>query len=87
MTHEKENIKARLHESALTVVFNKKDGTQRTMLCTLKPELLPALEKKEDSTDKKEKKQSEESIAVWDLEKKAWRSFRFDSIISFTAAE
>lgn len=24
-----------------------------------------------------------ESIAVWDLEKNAWRSFRFDSIIGF----
>lgn len=30
-----------------------------------------------------EKPKAKESVAVWDLEKNAWRSFRFDSVISF----
>lgn len=84
MTQDKAHLKKLLHESTLTVCFNKKDGTMRTMLCTLTPSLLPVLEKKEEDEAKKEKKQNDESIAVWDLEKAAWRSFRFDSVVSYS---
>ncbi|NBX48916.1 DUF2693 domain-containing protein [bacterium] len=71
-----------LKSQVLSVTFLKKDGTERTMKCTLNPELLPLQEDLENAVQKK--KPSEESIAVWDLEKEAWRSFRFDSIICFT---
>jgi len=73
-----------------TVVFTKKDGTERTMLCTTNPELVPLTEEKvhETNTDnpinfpapKKEKKINEEVMPVYDLEAKAWKSFRWDSI-------
>ena len=52
------------------------------MLCTLKVDLLPVVDKQEGDEVKKERKESEESIRVWDLEKQDWRSFRIDSIIS-----
>jgi hypothetical protein len=29
-----------------------------------------------------QKKGSTDSLAVWDLEKNAWRSFRYDTVIS-----
>ena len=73
------DLKKLLLENVMSVTFIKKDGTKREMICTLMVEHLPPVEKQEDN-EAKTKKQSEESIAVWDLEKKAWRSFRIDSI-------
>ena len=82
--HElKADLKKLLHEHTLNVIFTKKDGTERAMHCTLLPEHLPAIDKQEGDEVKPLKKQSEESIAVWDIDKKAWRSFRIDSIVSY----
>jgi len=64
----------RMHET--TITFTKKDGTERKMLCTLMEDKIPS-EKTPKNTGKT---QSEESIAVFDLEKGDWRSFRFDSV-------
>lgn len=80
--NHKETLRNMLKDQILNVTFVKKDGTERTMKCTLKADLLPAQTDLEEAVQKK--KPSEESIAVWDLEKEAWRSFRFDSIICFT---
>jgi hypothetical protein len=77
------DLKKLLHEKVLTVLFTKKDGTKRSMICTLLPEHLPIVDKKEGDEVKPIKKQSEESLAVWDMESKAWRSFRIDSIVSY----
>jgi len=84
MIQDIQHLKNLLRESTLTVCFNKKDGTVRTMQCTLNPDSLPVVDKQEGDEVKKEKKQNDESIAVWDLEKNAWRSFRFDSVISYS---
>jgi WYL_2, Sm-like SH3 beta-barrel fold len=82
--HLKEDLTKLLKEHTMSVLFTKKDGTKRAMLCTLKPDLLPKVEKKEGE-EKKEKKQSDESLAVWDLEKNAWRAFRLDSLDAYSA--
>jgi WYL_2, Sm-like SH3 beta-barrel fold len=79
------DLKKILLENVVDVTFTKKDGTLRTMQCTLMSQYLPVIEKQEDN-EAKTKKQSEESIAVWDLDKKAWRSFRIDSIISHSVS-
>jgi len=47
------------------------------MLCTLKSDIVVPHEKKTDRV----KVVSEDVLAVWDCEKNAWRSFRYDSII------
>ncbi|NBW57437.1 DUF2693 domain-containing protein [bacterium] len=65
-----------LKNEIVKVTFTKKDGTDRTMLCTLKEDLILPYETKTDRV----KKASEDTIAVYDLEKESWRSFRFDSI-------
>lgn len=77
-----ETLRTMLKESVLNVTFLKKDGTERTMRCTLKEDLLPPQTDIEEAAEKRAPRT--ESIAVWDLDKKAWRSFRFDSIICFT---
>ena len=63
----------------VTVTFTKKDGSERVMLCTLDPDKLPKIEVTEN---KKERKKSNEVIAVYDVESRGWRSFSVKSIKS-----
>jgi len=56
----------------MTVTFNKKDGEQRVMKCTLQPELLPPVPIKEST---KTKKENDSVISVYDLNAEGWRSF------------
>lgn len=70
-------LKGMLRVGEMTVTFTKKDGTERVMRCSLKPEDLPPVELKED---KKERKQSTESLSVYDLDAKGWRCFVIKSI-------
>jgi hypothetical protein len=68
-----------LREGECTVVFKKKDGTERTMLCTRSMNLIPEEHTpKGDST----KIENEEVVKVFDIESDGWRSFRIDSVIS-----
>lgn len=62
------------------MTFTKSDGTERMMNCTLQESAIQVYEKKTDRVRKK----SEDTISVWDLEKNDWRSFRVDSIKSFS---
>lgn len=76
---EKNWFRGLLREGPVTVVFTKKDGTERKMTCTLNENSIPS-EKTPKNTGKA---QSEEAIAVFDLEKEDWRSFRWDSLKKF----
>jgi len=71
----KEGIRNLLRQAVVTVVFSKGDGTVREMKCTLSEQFLPAQEVKESH-----RKSSSDACPVWDMEKQAWRSFRWDSI-------
>jgi hypothetical protein len=71
-----------LIEDIYTIKFTKVDGTVRDMNCTLKESILPKLE--EPTTRKK--KPNDNVLPVWDLDNKQWRSFRVDSIISYTVS-
>ena len=81
----REWLRGLLRDEKVTIVFTKKDGTERTMVCTLAESKIPS-EKTPKNTGKT---QSDEAIAVFDLEKQDWRSFRFDSVknIEFTLGE
>jgi hypothetical protein len=65
-----------LRDSEVTVKFTKKDGSERKMLCTLAENKIPS----ENSPKSSGKTKSDEALAVFDLEKQSWRSFRFDSV-------
>jgi hypothetical protein len=68
-----------LEVATVELVFRKQDGTERNMRCTLNEKDIP-----EDKRSKNTSRKSpENSIAVYDLEKEDWRSFRFDSIKEF----
>lgn len=66
-----------LNIDTVTVTFTKKDGTERVMKCTLSPKLLPEQPLTEN---KKERKKPENTIAVYDVESKGWRSFSIKSV-------
>ena len=73
----KDLILQSLREGVINVKFTKKDGTERVMKCTLLENIIKPYEK----TTEREKKVNEDILSVWDVEKDAWRSFRFDSIL------
>ena len=74
-----------LKDLPVTISFTKKDGTKRDMKCTLNGDLIGS----ENAPKGVERSKPTESLAVFDLEKNAWRSFRWDSIteIRFTLGE
>ena len=71
-----------LYNNICVVTFTKRDGSERVMRCTLKPEHLPVLPVVESTTLKIPRKKSDTTICVWDLDKSAWRSFTVDSVKS-----
>ena len=76
---KRDYITAKLLEGEVTVEFTKIDGTLRIMPCTLSPTIVPPAPIVEN---KKERKVSTEVIRVFCTDKKEWRSFRIDSVIS-----
>ena len=79
----REIFKNRLREEEVSVVFTKKDGSKRTMLCTLVESKIPE-DKRPKKVELKEGEKprvlSDDVARVFDLEKSEWRSFRWDSI-------
>lgn len=72
-------MKSKLAQGPCRVTFTKKDGTERTMICTTLATLAEKYEKKTDRV----KVVDQDVCPVYDLEKKAWRSFKFTSVIEF----
>ena len=58
------------------ISFTKKDGTEREMRCTLAESKIPTEKLPKNS----KKSKSDDALAVFDVEKNDWRSFRFDSV-------
>lgn len=77
-TEGREWLKSHLRMGPVKVVFTKKDGTDREMNCTLQEGVVVPHENKTDRT----KVENDEILAVWDIDKNAWRSFRLDTIKS-----
>lgn len=73
-------LKGHLAIGKVTVVFTKKDGSERTMVCTTSADLVPVEPVNESITPKREKKINEEVCPVYDTDAKGWRSFRWDSV-------
>ena len=72
----KEWLRGLLRSEIVTVIFVKKDGSERKMVCTLSENKIP-VEKAPKGT---EKVKNDEVVPVFDIENQGWRSFRWDSI-------
>ena len=79
---KRETLVNGLKKDVLTINFTKVNGEERVMNCTLNETLLP-----EAITSDSEKKENLDVIAVWDIDKDAWRSFRVDSVNSIKIVE
>ena len=64
-----------LRKEVVEVTFTKLDGDERVMPCTLIESFFP--DPKKETTQKNDK-----VIAVWALESKGFRSFRYDRVKS-----
>ena len=80
---DRDELKSRLREGVCKVTFTKVDGDTRIMHCTLNESMMPELVVAE--AKEKPRKENLDVVAAWDIEKKDWRSFRLDSIVSFDA--
>jgi len=93
-------VKSLLHVTEVSVEFTKADGTVREMRCTLDLARVPQdklpkgdvpVEHLLKESKKPRKEPDPHSLRVFDLDKKEWRSFRFDRLrkvsteISFAA--
>lgn len=63
------NLKSILQNNIITVIFTKKNGTEREMLCTLCPEYIPI-----DMSGTSTSVEKEGLLTVWDLENDGWRT-------------
>lgn len=69
-------IQGLLRTEIVTVTFEKVDGSTRELHCTLIESKIPDEMKPKNSG----RAQSDEVIAVFDVENRGWRSFRYDSV-------
>lgn len=75
----KENLKENLSKCFAKVTFVKSDGTTREMHCTLMSEYLPQ-RIVEENVRHVPRRENDNVLAVWDVDKNGWRSFNLDSI-------
>lgn len=76
----KDTVKNILRSGVVAVQFTKTDGSIRNMQCTIKKELLPAIEVVESAEPKKVRAVNPDVCPVYDVEIASWRSFKYDSI-------
>ena len=70
---KRETLIKNLQKNVMQIIFNKVNGEERIMHCTLHETVLP-------ETSIHNKKTNDEVLPVWDTDIGAWRSFRLDSI-------
>lgn len=78
----KDELRKILTNNIVDVTFEKTDGTLREMRCTLMPEFLPAPPLESNVLTHSKRDENPNVIAVWDMNKTDWRSFRIDSLQS-----
>tara|TARA_B100000029_G_scaffold443766_1_gene463041 strand:- start:198 stop:455 length:258 start_codon:yes stop_codon:yes gene_type:complete len=69
-----------LQKKIMRITFTKVNGEERIMDCTLQENFVP-------ETSESNRKQNEEVLPVFDINKGEWRSFRMDSITNIEALE
>ena len=71
----------RSSDEGIWVNFEKKDGSEREMLCTLNEGLIPMDKKPKTVSDPSTIKST---LPVFDINKREWRSFRWESVKTIT---
>ncbi len=82
---DKYGLKEDLKNGVVTVVFEKRDGTERTMRATLSDMFVPQVEpvtlsEYDGQVPKNARQLNDDVQQVWDIDAGGWRSFRYDSV-------
>ena len=75
---DRNELRENLSKCIAEITFQKADGTIREMTCTLMEDYVVSPEK--PTEPHVPRKQNDEVLAVWDMDKNARRSFRLDSL-------
>jgi hypothetical protein len=70
-------LKDMLHQGPVKVTFRKQNGEERVMNCTLQEGVVVPHVKTTDRV----KEVNLEVCPVWDIDKGAWRSFNYESVL------
>lgn len=73
-----------LSNEIVQVTFDKLNGDERTMSCTLRSNYLPEAKRDDPLSQTKIRNLEEKTIVVWDINAEAWRSFRYDRVKNVT---
>ena len=76
----RDDLMETLRKEIVEVTFLKLDGDERKMPCTLITSFLPPAKKEDPLTQKKVREVSDKVCAVWAVEAKGFRSFRYDRV-------
>ena len=71
------DIIASLRENICEVTFEKANGDERTMICTLIADFLPF-----NDEDRDVGVHPSDTVTVWDIEENAWRSFKPSKLLN-----
>lgn len=84
MTTSKEMLD-KLNTEICEVTFLKRDGSERLMICTRKPDLMPPVPDKFTPISEEERLKAD-YMPVYDLEEGAWRAFKPSKVINFVSS-
>lgn len=76
----KEQVISLLKTNTVLIDFMKTDGTIRSMTATLREDIIPPAEKADPLSQKKVRAINDAVQVVWDFDKEAWRSFRWENL-------
>jgi len=76
MEIDREMLVKNLKKMNAEVTFTKLNGDVRVIKCTLQESVVPA----KKTSPAESKVANPDVLPVWDTEKSAWRSFRYDTI-------
>ncbi len=82
----RELITEMLRRGVCDVTFTKVNGEVRRMPCTLREDLVPAVDNKESKKESK-KKSSPDNMSVWCTDKQEWRSFKLANVTEVIPSE
>ena len=84
LEEKRKELSDMLHNNICEVTFTKVNGEKRVMPCTLKEGVVPVIERKEGAEPKK---QNTETMSVFCMDKKEWRSFRIANVTEVRVIE
>jgi hypothetical protein len=85
----REQMIEELNRGVCIVNFTKADGSDRTMNCTLNSSFLTEAIGTgfiKEENEEQNKTPNPDVIPVWDIDVNGWRSFRIDTVSSFSSS-